>query len=102
MSHQKKMIDLLSIIQTPHLSEKSTWVNEKYNQVVFRVNKKASKYEIKQAVETLFNVKVEKVTTLLVKGKTRNFRQIKGKKQDWKKAYVSLAEGQRIDVLDKE
>ena len=102
MIHQKRMMDLLSIITQPHVSEKSSIVAEKHNQVVFRVSKTANKHSIKQAVEALFNVKVEKVTTLNVKGKTRTFRQVKGQRKDWKKAYVSLAEGHSIDLIEKE
>jgi large subunit ribosomal protein L23 len=91
-----------NVIIGPQVSEKSTRVAEKFNQVVFKVIKDATKHEIKKAVEAMFSVKVEHVTTLNVKGKTRNFRQIAGQRKSWKKAYVSLAEGQDIDFAGKE
>ena len=67
------------------------------NQVVFKVLRDAAKQEVKAAVEKLFDVKVEDVRTLLVKGKTKQTRHGMGKRSDWKKAYVRLAEGQEID-----
>ena len=85
------------VIRTPAITEKSTLVSE-YNQVVFNVAKTATKPEIKAAVEALFGVKVKAVNTLLRKGKTRRFRGIAGRTQDVKKAIVTLAEGQTIDV----
>ncbi|CAN7241594.1 large subunit ribosomal protein L23 [Rhizobium tibeticum] len=85
------------VIVSPAITEKSTLVSEN-NQVVFNVAKTASKPEIKAAVEALFGVKVTAVNTLLRKGKTRRFRGIVGKQKDVKKAVVTLAEGQTIDV----
>lgn len=85
------------VIVSPAITEKSTLVSEQ-NQVVFNVARSASKPEIKAAVEALFGVKVTAVNTLLRKGKTRRFRGIAGKQSDVKKAYVTLAEGQSIDV----
>ncbi|MEK1897726.1 MAG: 50S ribosomal protein L23 [Rhizobium sp.] len=85
------------VIVSPAITEKSTLVSEN-NQVVFNVAKTASKPEIKAAVEALFGVKVMAVNTLLRKGKTRRFRGIVGKQKDVKKAVVTLAEGQTIDV----
>lgn len=87
------------IILGPVVSEKSTRVAEKRNQAVFKVAKDAQKPEIKQAIEKLFNVKVEGVQTLNMKGKTKRFGQSIGRRSDWKKAYVTLAEGQEIDFL---
>ncbi len=81
----------------PVITEKSTLVSE-YNQVVFRVPLTATKPEIKAAVEGLFDVKVENVNTIRVKGKTKRFRGVKGRRSDYKKAMVKLAEGQSIDV----
>ena len=69
----------MNILLAPHVSEKSTTVGEKHNQVVFKVIKDANKLEVKAAVEALFNVKVKNVRIANVKGKTRNFRQIAGK-----------------------
>jgi large subunit ribosomal protein L23 len=85
------------VIVSPAITEKSTLVSE-YNQVVFNVAKAATKPEIKAAVEALFGVKVTAVNTLLRKGKTRRFRGFVGRTQDVKKAVVTLAEGQTIDV----
>lgn len=81
----------------PVITEKSTMVSE-YNQVIFRVPLTATKPEIKAAVEGLFDVKVEAVNTIRVKGKTKRFKGIMGRRNDFKKAMVTLAEGQSIDV----
>ena len=85
------------VIVSPAITEKSTLVSEN-NQVVFNVAKKATKPEIKAAVEALFGVKVTAVNTLLRKGKTKRFKGLVGKQKDVKKAVVTLAEGQSIDV----
>ena len=92
--NQARMYD---IIVAPVITEKSQRISEA-NQVVFRVRGDASKPEIKQAVEGLFNVKVTAVNTLNVKGKVKRFRGTVGRRSDWKKAIVTLAEGQTIDV----
>jgi len=86
------------IILAPVISEKATRVAEKRNQAVFKVLPNAEKAEIKEAVEKLFNVKVSGVRTLNVKDKTKRFGQSTGRRSDWKKAYVSLAEGQELDL----
>jgi len=85
------------VIKSPVISEKGTLVSEA-NQVVFNVAASATKPEIKKAVEGLFGVKVKAVNTLVRKGKTRRFRGRPGQLSDVKKAYVTLAEGQRLDV----
>ncbi|TLY47691.1 MAG: 50S ribosomal protein L23 [Gammaproteobacteria bacterium] len=85
------------IIERPHLSEKSTMLADKQRQFVFEVLKNASKSEIKQAVESLFNVKVNAVQVLNVKAKVRRFKQVEGQLKAWKKAYVSLKAGYDID-----
>ncbi|MCX5494277.1 50S ribosomal protein L23 [Kaistia dalseonensis] len=85
------------IIRSPVLSEKSTIATEQ-SKVVFNVLKTATKPEIKAAVEALFKVKVTGVNTLVRKGKVKRFRGIVGKQSDVKKAIVTLAEGQSIDV----
>ena len=84
-------------ILSPVITEKSTVLSE-HNKVVFRVAKDASKDEIATAVEALFNVRVVKVNTLVNKGKTKRFRGMLGKRNDVKKAIVTLEEGQSIDV----
>ncbi|WP_102958523.1 50S ribosomal protein L23 [Mangrovicella endophytica] len=85
------------IITSPVITEKSTLVSD-FNQVVFNVPKTATKPEIKAAVESLFGVKVTAVNTLVRKGKVKRFRGRIGRQSDQKKAVVTLAEGQTIDV----
>lgn len=93
---------LHQIIIAPVISEKSTTAAEKANAAVFKVLRDAKKPEIKTAVEALFKVKVESVRTLNVKGKTKGFGRTPGRRSDWKKAYVKLAEGQELDFLAAE
>jgi len=88
---------MYEIIRAPVITEKATMVSE-HNQVVFKVAIDATKPEIKQAVEGLFGVKVLAVNTLVSKGKVKRFRGRLGQRSDAKKAVVSLAEGQSIDV----
>lgn len=88
---------LLQVIVAPHVSEKATMIAEKHNQVVFKVRRDANKLEIKKAVEQLFKVEVEQVNTTLVKGKSKRFGRSIGRRQDYKKAYVSLKAGNEID-----
>jgi large subunit ribosomal protein L23 len=88
---------LYDIILAPVITEKSQRISEQ-NQVVFRVRTDATKPEIKEAVQTLFGVKVEAVNTLNVKGKVKRFRGTVGRRSDFKKAVVTLGEGQSIDV----
>jgi large subunit ribosomal protein L23 len=88
------------VILAPVITEKATAVSES-NQVVFKVRRDATKPQIKAAIEELFKVKVLSVNTLTRKGKIKNFRGIKGKQQDVKKAIVRLAEGDRIDVTTR-
>jgi len=85
------------IIVSPVITEKATFASER-NQVIFRVAPHATKPQIKEAVEKLFDVKVKRVNTLIRKGKVRNFRGKRGLLSDVKKAVVTLAEGHRIDV----
>ena len=91
---------LMNVLIGPHLSEKSTNVLGKSNQVVFKVRRDANKTEIKKAVEMLFEVKVEDVTTVKLRGKVKRFGASIGRRQDWKKAYVRLAPGQKIEEFD--
>ncbi|MDN5861821.1 MAG: 50S ribosomal protein L23 [Salinisphaera sp.] len=86
-----------TVLRQPHVSEKSTIVGDKHNQIVFKVARDANKAEIKQAVQTLFKVKVTGVTTLNMAGKRTSFRGGRGRRPAWKKAYVTLAEGEAID-----
>ena len=84
-------------ILAPHITEKATLLSEQ-NKVVFKVSLDATKDEIASAVEELFKVKVTKVNTVVTKGKTKRFRGVVGRRSDIKKAIVTLAEGQSIDV----
>lgn len=90
------------VLLAPHVSEKTTRVGEDANQYVFKVLKSANKDQIKEAVEGLFDVTVNSVRTVNVKGKAKTFKFRAGKRSDWKKAYVSLAEGQTIDFYGAE
>ena len=90
---------LLKVIIAPHVSEKSTVAAETANTVVFKVATDANKAEIKAAVEKLFEVEVEGVRTVNVKGKTKRTGMRFGKRSDWKKAYVTLKEGADIDFV---
>ena len=89
---------LLTLISAPHVTEKTARAAESANQYVFKVLPQATKLEIKAAVETAFNVTVEQVRVLNVKGKTKRVRTGMGQRNDWKKAYVSLAAGQEIEL----
>ncbi|HOP22378.1 MAG TPA: 50S ribosomal protein L23 [Gammaproteobacteria bacterium] len=82
---------------SPVISEKSNRVGEQSNQYVFKVAVSSNKTDVKTAVEKLFEVKVEDVKILKVKGKTKSFRGKPGKRPDWKKAYVRVQQGQMID-----
>ena len=92
---------IYSIILGPHLSEKTSNISERNNQVTFKVAHDATKDEIKQAVENLFKVQVKDVQVLNVKGKTKrtSFGKMR-RRSDWKKAYVRLEQGQQIDFAE--
>ena len=91
---------IYDILQAPVISEKSSVAQQDKNTLVFKVLKDATKDEIKAAVETLFNVKVEAVRTLNFQGKVRRTARGFGKRSDWKKAYVTLPEGTQLDIED--
>jgi large subunit ribosomal protein L23 len=93
---------LYKVLLGPHISEKATIVADNSQQVVFRVAKDATKQEVKEAVEKLFNVKVDGVNVLNAKGKTKRTARGMGKRSDVRKAYVRLAEGSEIDFLGGE
>ena len=94
------MQSVYDVVTSPLITEKGTMVNAVGNHVVFQVRRDANKEEIRRAVETLFKVKVEKVRTLNLLGKTRRVGRNVGRRPNWKKAYVTLAEGQRIDFFE--
>jgi large subunit ribosomal protein L23 len=88
---------MFDIIRFPVITEKATNVSE-HNQVIFRVPLTATKHQVRAAIEGLFNVKVVAVNTIRVRGKLKRFRGRMGQRSDYKKALVTLGEGQRIDV----
>lgn len=96
MSHTSHQERLMTVIRGPHLSEKSHLVAEQ-NQVCLKVRTDATKKEIQQAVELLFDVQVKGVQVVNVKGKTKRFQQTRGRRNNWKKAYVRLAEGSSLE-----
>ena len=91
---------LYDVVRSPIVTEKSTMGAEN-NQVTFKVAKTATKPEIKAAVEGIFGVKVKAVNTLILKGKNKVFRGIRGRRSDMKKAIVTLEEGQTIDMTSQ-
>ena len=92
---------LYSVIRAPRVSEKTARLQEVSNQYVFEVATDATKADIKVAVEKLFDVKVEAVNVVNVKGKNKAFKFRMGRRPGWRKAYVRLADGQSIDVMAK-
>lgn len=94
---------LLKIILAPHVSEKATYLGEKNNQAVFRVTSDATKKEIKAAIELLWKeqkIEVKNVRTINVKGKQKRFGRFMGRKSSWKKAIVSIKEGQELSFTN--
>ena len=90
---------IYQVLRAPHVSEKSTRVNGFGNQYVFKVATDATKPEVKAAIEMLFKVTVKHVNVVNVKGKAKRFQQTQGRRPDWKKAYVKLADGTSIEEL---
>jgi len=93
---------IFTVLVAPHISEKSALNAENNNQYVFKVAIDANKPEIKKAVESVFDVKVSNVQTSVAKGKVKRFGQKMGRRKDWKKAYVTLAEGSTIEMMSGE
>ena len=94
---------LLKIILAPHISEKATFIGEKNNHSVFRVTTDATKKEIKDAIELLWKeqkIEVKNVRTINIKGKKKRFGRFIGHRNDWKKAIVSIKEGQELSYND--
>ncbi|WWP00501.1 MAG: 50S ribosomal protein L23 [Candidatus Dasytiphilus stammeri] len=88
---------LMEILHTPHLSEKAS-ICEKNHTMVFKVARDSSKLEIKLAIKKIFNVTVIKVNTLIVKGKKKRYGKYPGKKNNWKKAYITLHQDHKINI----
>lgn len=91
-------VKLAAILQAPIVSEKSSNLADQSNQFVFKVQNSATKLQVKNAVELMFNVKVASVRVLNVKGKQKRFGRTLGKRSDWKKAYVKLQAGFNIEL----
>lgn len=89
-----------SIIDRPHLTEKVVLMKELENKVVFQVDRRANKIEIKDAIESIFSVKVEKISTINCKGKVKRLGKFEGRCADWKKAIVTLKEGEKIEYFE--
>lgn len=94
------MKTLYNVLLAPLLTEKGTVLKEKDNKVVFRVARDANKIEIKKAVEEILKVKVDRVTTINYKGKKKRLGRFEGKRPDWKKAIVTLKEGEKLDFIE--
>ena len=94
-------MDLYSVIKKPLITEKATLARDEANKYAFEVDRRANKIEIEKAVEKLFKVKVLTVRTMNVAGKKKRVGRIVGRKSDWKKAIVTLAPGQTIEVFEK-
>jgi large subunit ribosomal protein L23 len=93
-------MNIYSVIKKPHVTEKTSLNSDTNNTVAIVVDKAANKIEIKQAVENLFKVKVSDVRTVTVAGKVKRSGKTYGKRSNWKKAYVTLQEGQSIDFFE--
>ena len=100
MSQKIRHDQLRSVLIAPHVSEKTTMLSQESGQIVFRVRPDSNKQQIKKAVEKFFDVKVSSVRTVSVNGKTKRFGARTGKTKNWKKAYIKLAEGQNLDILN--
>ena len=94
------MKNVYEVIKRPVITEKSTIQKEQSNQVSFEVDRRANKIEIKQAVEKLFKVDVITVNTMTMKGKVKRMGRFTGKRSDWKKAIVTLKQGQSLPFLE--
>ncbi len=94
------MKTLYEVIVSPLLTERGTVIKEKYNKVMFKVARGANKIEIKKAVEEIFKVKVDCVTTVNYKGKKKRLGKFEGKRPDWKKAFVTLKKGEKLDFIE--
>ena len=94
------MAELHDVLIRPILTEKTTSLQSKGNVYTFEVGETANKLQIKNAVQTLFNVEVQAVRTIIMRGKTKRFGRYFGKRSNWKKAYVRLADGHSLNFFD--
>jgi large subunit ribosomal protein L23 len=93
-------IDMHAVLVQPLLTEKITGLREKTNTVGFIVHPDANRVQIKQAVETLLKVKVEKVNVLNIRGKVKRLGRFSGRRSDWKKAFVTLKKGEKLEMYE--
>jgi len=93
-------MDIYRVIKEPHITEKASLQKELNNQISFKVDRRATKVEIRQAVESLLNAKVLEVKTINMRGKKRRLGRNVGKRPDWKKAIVKLAPGENIEFFE--
>jgi large subunit ribosomal protein L23 len=93
-------MDIYNVIKEPHIAEKGNQQKESFNQITFKVDRRANKVEIKKAVERIFKTKVLDVKTLNIKGKKRRVGRNIGKRPDWKKAIVRLAPGEKVEFFE--
>lgn len=93
-------MDIYRVIKEPHITEKANLQKELNNQISFKVERRATKVEIRQAVESLLNAKVLEVKTINMRGKRRRLGRNVGKRPDWKKAIVKLAPGENIEFFE--
>lgn len=93
-------MNIYSVIKKPHVTEKTSLGSDSNNTVAVVVDRDANKIEIKQAIETLFKVKVDTIRTVNVAGKVKRFGRNIGKQSNWKKAYVTLEKGQSLDFFE--
>ena len=93
------MKSIYEIIKSPLITEKSTELGERHNKYVFKVGCNANKIEIRNAIEKIFKVKIEKVNTIKLQGKKKRVRLVEGKTPDWKKAIITLREGNKIEFI---
>lgn len=89
-----------NMIRKPHITEKVLLLKEEHNKVVFKVGKETNKIELKNAIESIFKVTVDKIATINVKGKKKRQGRWEGKRADWKKAIVTLKEGDTIEYFE--
>jgi large subunit ribosomal protein L23 len=92
--------DLRQVVRRPLITEKSTLLKEQINQVIFEVDRRANKVEIRQAVEKVFKVKILSIRTMNCEGKKKRLGRIMGRRSDKKKAYVTLAPGQTVEFFE--
>jgi large subunit ribosomal protein L23 len=88
------------IVKRPLITEKSTTQKEAHNQLTFEVDRRANKVEIRRAIEKIFNVRVLDVRTIQMKGKVKRFGRSLGKRRNWKKAMVTLAQGEHVEFFE--